>query len=128
MTTNVLGTWLVTHVDPTRRGPRSFLAAAVTGEKAKSKVFLSTGLPFDELYAVLVRRDERPVEPKEWNPTLERFIGPVEQFSPRHTRPCPFCEGRGFDKVWEGPCNADWHPEKCGRCEGTGVRLRRSRA
>lgn len=128
MTSNVLGTWLVTHVDPKRKKPSSFVAVAVSEEKARSKVFLSTGLPFDELYAALIRRDEKAVEPSEWVPSLERFVGPVEQFTPRRTRPCPSCEGRGFDKVWDGPCNSDWHPEKCGQCGGTGVRLRQSRA
>ena len=104
-----------------------FMAVAVTGEKAKSKVHLNTGLPYDELYAVLVRRDEKPIDPKDWNPGLETCLGDVKQFTPRGTRPCAFCDGRGFNKVWDGPCNADWDSEDCERCEGTGVRLRRSR-
>jgi len=128
VTTNVLGTWMVTHVSPLKKRAQSFLAVAVTGEKAKSKVFLSTGLPYDELYAALIRRDEKAIDPKDWKLGLEKFLGPVEQFSPKHSRPCAFCEGRGFDKVWDGPCNSDWHPQKCQRCEGTGVRLRRPRA
>jgi hypothetical protein len=127
VTTNLLGTWMVTHVSPRKKTARSYLAVAVTGEKAKSKVFLATGLPFDELYAVLVRRDEKPIDPKDWNQSFEKFLGPLEQFMPRHTRACPHCEGRGFDKVWDGPCNSDWHPEKCKQCGGTGVRLRRPR-
>lgn len=125
---NTLGTWVVTHVTPKRKEARSFLAVAVTSEKAKSKVVLSTGLPYDELYAALIRRDEHPIPPVEWNAGLEKCLGPIEQFSPKHTRPCASCEGRGFDKVWDGPCNADWYPKKCTRCEGTGVRLRRPKA
>lgn len=127
MTENVLGTWVVTHVSPRKKAARSYLAVAVTGEKARSKVFLSTGLPFDELYASLVRRDGKAVDPKDWSQNLEKFLGPLEQFMPRHTRPCPGCEGRGFDRVSDGPCNSDWHAERCEQCAGTGVRLRRPR-
>ena len=123
-----MGTWVVTHASP--EGPRRaaskaanqmYLAVAVTGPKATSKVHLATGLPYEELHTTLVRRDEVALPPDEWNPALERCLGPVEEFRPRT---CPTCKGRGSAKIWDGP---DYEWKTCPLCNGSGVKPRRPR-
>lgn len=119
---------MVTHVRPQSTQPqRAFLAVACTASKACSKVHLKTALPYDELHAVLVRWDDGEIKPENWNPSLERYIGPVTQFSPRRTKPCTWCEGRGRERIYEGPCNSDWRSEICRVCKGAGVAPRRPR-
>lgn len=119
---NALGTWMVTHVDPSTEATRSFLAVAVTASKARSKVFLATGIPYDDLYASLVRRDDKSIDPRDWKPQFERFLGSLEEFLPAHTRACPRCDGRRLTST-----PVPEHPATCSVCEGTGVRLRRRR-
>lgn len=73
---------------------------------------------------MLVRRD--PV-PTKFKPELEGCLGRVSDFAPQTKNPCMWCEGLGYDKVSNGPCNADWEAVTCTRCGGTGVKPRRPR-
>jgi len=115
----------VTHVRPETSGEQgAYLAVALTAPKACSKVHLKTRLPYDELHAVLVRWDDADVPSKEWSPALERYLGPVSQFGPRRAKPCSWCEGRGHEKISDGPCNSHWRTEVCRVCKGTGVAVR----
>ena len=34
---------------------------------------------------------------------------------------CPICEGRKYERLWDGPCNSDIHYEDCWWCAATGV-------
>jgi hypothetical protein len=110
-----LSVWAVTHVCPqglASGGPKAnqtYLAVAVSGQKATARVHLTTGLPYDELHTMLVRRDPTPVPAEDWNPALERCLGSVRDFWPRT---CPVC--KGLDK-------------RCSACKGTGTKHRRSR-
>ena len=121
-----LGTWIVTHVSKTDAEGRHingvFLAVAVTSSKAASKVHLATNLPYEELHATLIRRDA--VAPKTFNPTLERFLGPLENFGPRPMTPCRRCSGNGHVMVVEG---STYETKQCPNCNGTGALIRRPR-
>lgn len=122
----LLGTWLVTHVPSEPNGQQqAFVAVAVREEMARRKTHLKTGLPYSELYAVLIRRDEVPVDSDAWNPGLERCLGSLREFSPQRHRGCSRCEGKGFRKQQDesGTGHFEWVP--CSACQATGIRGRR---
>jgi hypothetical protein len=121
-----LGTWIVTHVSKTDAEGRyingAFLAVALTASKATSKVHLATCLPYEELHASLIRRDAVALAPRAWNPTLERFLGPLENFGPRPMTRCRRCSGNGHVMVTEG---SSYETKQCPNCHGTGALIRR---
>jgi len=120
--------WAVTHV--CRRGlgeggpkaNRTYLAVAISEEKATAKVHLITGLPYEELHTKLVRRDPAPVPSEEWRASLECCLGCIDDFWPRT---CPSCKGRGT--VRDQVSDDDRNRVRCSLCKGTGTKPRRSR-
>lgn len=122
----LLGTWLVTHVPSDRSlQQQAFVAVAVREEQARRLTHLKTGHPYTELYAVLIRRDEAPVSQDQWNPGLERCLGPLRDYAPQRNRACSSCAGKGYVKRYSSPTDPHFEWVECQACEGTGIRRRR---
>jgi len=111
-----LSTWIVTYAGQ-GSSPRAFLAAAATPSEARIRTHLATGIPFDDLSAVLVRRDEAPVA--HLRPGMERFLGSLEHFTPRRVRTCLLCGGHGRVRR---PTETGVETVACDACGGTGAR------
>lgn len=111
-----LSTWIVTHA-PDGPTPRAFLVAARSEDRARAKVHLATGFPYDDLHAVLVRRDPAPVETL--RPDMEAVLGALEHYTPRRLRPCLPCGGHGHVRR---PTETGVETVACDACGGTGAR------
>jgi len=114
-----LATWIVTYVTPTNPREAVFFAYATSAERARDLVSLKTGIDGGSLSVVRLTEELSPV-PSEarGRPGLERYLGPLEQYSPYLRASCAFCRGTGR-VLGSKPA------EPCPTCGGSGLKTTR---
>jgi hypothetical protein len=111
-----LGVWIVTEVRPGNPQASVHFAVASSPEKAQDLVARRTRLDPSCLSVVLLRADltRAPRNPPRGQP-LERYLGPLEKFSPFLRESCAFCHGTGL-------LPGSRPPEQCSVCGGSGLK------
>jgi hypothetical protein len=112
-----LGTWIVTETTPTEPRRSIHFVCAASLERAIELVALRTGIHPETLSPVPLRVDASPVPPRR-RIEFERYLGPLEQFSPFLRDACDFCRGHGR-VIGSRP------PRPCPTCGGTGFKTTR---
>jgi len=116
-----LSTWIVTEVHHDDPQASVHFAVAASADRARDLVTRSTLIPGNSLSAVVLSEELSPVPPaRRREPGIERYLGPLEKFSPFLRDACGFCRGTGL-VVGSRP------PEKCPTCGGSGFRTVRRR-
>lgn len=111
-----LSTWIVTEVRPDDPQASVHFAVAVLAEKARDLVARRTRIPPENLSVVRLWMELSPVPPRlRRSPDTERYLGPLERFSPFLRDSCTFCRGTG-KVIGSKP------PEPCLTCGGSGLR------
>lgn len=113
-----LGTWIVTETTATEPRRSVHFACARSPERAVELVARHTGIDPQTLSPVPLRPDAVPVPRGRERRDMERYLGPLEQFSPFLRHPCRFCRGLGLEPG-SSPVRA------CGPCGGSGLETRR---
>jgi hypothetical protein len=111
-----LSTWIVTEVTPDDSQASVHFAVAVKAEKARDLVARRTRIEPKNLSVVRLRMDLSPV-PRPWprGAQPERYLGPLDQFSPFLRDACGSCRGTG-KVVGSKPV------EECPTCGGSGIK------
>jgi len=116
-----LSTWIVTYVTPTNPREAIFFAVAVSSKRAQDLVTRKTGIPASSLSAVRLTEELSEVpQALRGRPGLERYLGPLDQYSPYLRDACDFCRGTG-KTIGSRP------PKRCPTCGGSGAKTVRTR-
>ena len=114
-----LSTWIITEV--TARDPQASIhfVVAYSSERARDLVTRRRRIPPEILSVVRLWEESAPVaQGRRKALDLERYLGPLEQFSPYLKDSCSFCRGTG-KIVGSKPS------ESCGTCGGSGLKTAR---
>jgi len=113
----VLSVWIVTAVGPE---PSVHFVIAGSFDRAQDLVVRRTHIRAESLSVVKLREDFAPVpQSLARKPGVERYLGPLEKFSPYLRADCSLCRGTG-KVIGSRP------PELCPVCGGTGLKTTRS--
>jgi len=115
----ILGTWIVTETTPAEPRRSVHFVCAASPERAVELVALRTATDPATLSPVALRADAAPVPPgRERRPGTERYLGPLEKFSPFLRGACDSCRGHGR-------VPGTRPPRTCPTCGGTGFKTTR---
>jgi len=111
-----LSTWIVTEVTPDDPQASVHFAVAAHPEKARDLVARRTRIEPTNLSVVLLRTDPSAASSQRSRGALqEKYLGPLEKFSPFLREPCAPC--RGIGKV-----PGSRPVEICPTCGGSGFK------
>lgn len=112
-----LTVWIVTEVTADEPRASVHFVQASTVERARDLVVRRMGIPGQRLSVVPLYENPTPVPPSlRSRPGVERYLGPLEMFSPYQQASCSFCGGTGKAPGSHDPCPV---------CGGTGIRKTR---
>ena len=112
-----LSVWIVTAVGPE---PSVHFVVAGSLDRARDLVVRRTRIRPETLSVVCLREDLAPLPQRlTRRPGVERYLGPLEKFSPYLRADCSFCRGTG-KVIGSSP------PETCPVCGGSGLKTTRS--
>jgi len=114
-----IAVWIVTEISETGSSTSVHFVAALSMDRARDLVARRIRVRPERLSVVPLWIAPSPVsQSQRKRPDLERYLGPLEQYSPVLREACSFCRGIGL-VIGSRP------PERCPPCGGSGLKTTR---